>query len=328
MPDRLRVAAPLLLDCLLVDGLARWCVGLPPEPLGPADALVALTAAELSPTGRPAAVLAFHSAMAGQVAQAAGIDIYLPGYRGKSLIPVLSWLAATRLAEPGAQVTWHLRKQQGPDSVLRLLADLGWNLRRSRTGQDITLAGTPPALATLPGPRSLSARLGDQAVCLEADYGVFSPQGIDQGTELLLRIALKSEPVPVVADIGTGYGPLAIGLVRNAIAERAVATDVDSIALWLAGRNAVAAGVELDARCSADPGTVPATALTVCNVPTHVDVAASASLMAGLLARAKRGRLLIVVHRSLEARYARYFSASGVRARSHPGQDHVVLDNG
>jgi 16S rRNA G1207 methylase RsmC len=314
--------------------LARWCVGLPPEPLGPADALVALTAAELAApelaaAERQAAALGFHLAMRQPTPQATSrVDIYLPGYRGKSFIPVLGSLAASQLAGPPARVSWHLRKQQGPDSVLRLLAGLGWQLNRSRHGQDIVLTGTGPRPATRPRPRSFTAVLGDHKLSLAADYGVFSPTGLDDGTELLLGIALRAKPTSVVADVGTGYGPLAIGLVRNRVAERAVATEVDCVALWLAELNAEAAGVELDARCSPDPGAIPATGLTVCNVPTHIDAEQSASLMAGLLARARHGRLLIVVHRSLEARYARYFTAASMRVRRHPGRDHVVLDCG
>jgi 16S rRNA G1207 methylase RsmC len=327
--NSIRAAPDGLLDSLLVIGeVARWHIGQPTVPLGGTDALVALTAAELLvPSSRGLTAVGFHEAMARPALPAAGqVEIWLPGYRGRSFIPVLAWLAATRLASPAATISWHMSKRQGPDSVQRLLDELGWNLTRSRAGQDIVLAGPVPAAPMLPEPRCFDAQVGGQQLRFAADYGVFSPGGLDAGTELLLDVALRATPGEALADIGIGYGPLAIGLVRNGIGQRAVATDVDCIALWLARRNAAALNVSLAVECSPDPAAVPAAALTVCNVPTHINAEQSAALMAGLLARARHGRLLAVVHRSLEARYARYFAAARVPVRRHPGPDHVVLD--
>ena len=50
--------------------------------------------------------------------------------------------------------------------------------------------------------------------------------------------------------------------------------------------------------------------------------------MGGLLRRARSGRLLAVVHASLEMRYARYFTQAGLRPVRHSGAAHVVLDSG
>jgi 16S rRNA G1207 methylase RsmC len=143
---------------------------------------------------------------------------------------------------------------------------------------------------------------------------------------LLLEAARRGESVEAVADIGTGYGPLAIGLVAGGTAGRAVATEVDCIAVWLAERNAETNGVPMRVECSAEPTAVEDTPLTVCNVPTHLDAERTRGLMAGLLTRSRRGRLLVVVHASLEARYARYFTAAGRRVGRHAGAAHVVLD--
>jgi 16S rRNA G1207 methylase RsmC len=310
--------------------LRRWCVGAPCSAGTPDEGTIALTAEQLSAAGYQAGlVVAFHTAMSGPVPAAAHrVDIHLPGYRGKSFIPVLAWLAATRLAAPDANVVWHVDKQQGPDSVLRLLGSLGWELEQTRHGRSRQLSGRAPAVAELPEPNRFSANVGGIPLRLAADYGVFSPNEIDAGTELLLRVALQGSPVPSLADIGTGYAPLAIGLVRNGIAARAAATDVDCIALWLAERNAADNGITgFEAVCSADPGDIGPTPLTVCNVPTHINAGQTAALMAGLLARARAGRLLAVVHASLEARYTRYFTAAGIRPARHPGLHHVVLDS-
>ena len=106
-----------------------------------------------------------------------------------------------------------------------------------------------------------------------------------------------------------------------------MATDVDCIALWLAERNAAACGVRMDVHCTPDPLQAESTPLTVCNVPTHINAAQSAELMRGLAQRARGGReLLIVVHASLEARYARHLATAGLKAVRHPGPSHVVLE--
>jgi 16S rRNA G1207 methylase RsmC len=159
---------------------------------------------------------------------------------------------------------------------------------------------------------------------LEADYGVFSPGAIDAGSALLLEVASGLGPLEALADIGVGYGALALSLVAGGVAPRAVATEVDSIAAWLAERNAAAAGIELRLALDPDPLAVERTELTVCNVPTHLDARASAALMAGLAARARDGRLLAVVHAGLEERYARHLE--GLDVARHRGADHVVLE--
>ena len=96
------------------------------------------------------------------------------------------------------------------------------------------LTGSPPEVAEPVQPKAYTTDIGGVAVQLAADYGVFSPAGIDAGTRLLLNVALRGPKVTTLADIGTGYGPLAVGLVRSGLAAHAVATDIDCVALWLA----------------------------------------------------------------------------------------------
>jgi 16S rRNA (guanine1207-N2)-methyltransferase len=181
--------------------------------------------------------------------------------------------------------------------------------------------------AGLPEPRKFSAMIGAIELTFLADYGVFSPDQIDDGSRLLVQVMLRQPPVEVLADIGVGYGPLAIAAVRGGVAARAVATDVDCIALWLAQRNAAASGIRLDVHCTPDPLAAEPTPLTVCNVPTHINAGHSAELMRALAQRARGGRrLLIVVHASLEARYGRHLAAAGLTAGRHPGPSHVVLE--
>jgi 16S rRNA G1207 methylase RsmC len=312
--------------------VTRWTVGDPPDALPAGEGLVALTAFGLSDgaaEGGPA--LGFHEAMVrDDLPRAPRLDVLLPTYRGKGLVAVLSWLIARRLAAPDGEVTWSLTKQQGAASFPRLLTSLGWrDVRRSREGKLYKVVGRPPADAVLPEPQTFTARLGGNPLTFAADYGVFSPGHVDDGTAHLLDVALRQPHTPAVADIGIGYGALTLGLVRAGVADRAVATDVDCVALWLAATNARANGVPLDVVCTPDPAGVPDTPLTVCNVPTHIDMASTAAFMGGLAQRAADGRrLLAVVHASLVERYARYLTDAGLTARRHHGTSHVVFEVG
>jgi 16S rRNA G1207 methylase RsmC len=264
----------------------------------------------------------FHDLAAGRVELPPSTDVEItpPAYRGKRLLPVLSWLVTGRLAAAGARATWRVERRHGPDPVRRALEPFGWTLTPERAGRWLLLHGEVPPPHELPAPRSFRAG----ALTFEADYGVFSPDAIDAGSALLLEVAAGVDPVDAVADIGVGYGALAVSLVAAGVARRAVATEVDSIAAWLAERNAAAAGVELGLALDPDPLAVGRTQLTVCNVPTHLDARGSAALMAGLAERARDGRLLAVVHAALEERYARHLG--GLRVARHPGPEHVVLE--
>jgi 16S rRNA G1207 methylase RsmC len=215
-----------------------------------------------------------------------------------------------------------VERRLGPEYVRRELSPLGWELIASRAGRWLLLEGAVPAPHALPPPRSFVAG----GVRFEADYGVFSPERIDPGSALLLDVASRFEPVDAVADIGIGYGALALSLVVGRLAARAVGTDVDSIALWLAERNAADAGVPLEVKLDADPLAIPRTPLTVCNVPTHVDAARTAALMGGLAERARDGRLLAVVHASLEERYARHLDRPSLSVTHHAGAGYVVFE--
>ena len=265
--------------------------------------------------------VAFHELAAGRASLPEGvehIELAPPAYRGKRLLPVLSWLATHKA--PGARATWRVERRFGPDYVRRALEPYGWRLEPERAARWLLLHGDVPAPHELPPPRSFSAH----GLTFEADYGVFSPERIDPGSELLLEVARAAGPVEKVADIGTGYGALALLLVASGCAERALATEVDSISAWLAERNARAAGMDLRVELDPDPLAFGPTPLTVSNVPTHVDAARTAAMMEGLAERASQGRLLFVVHAALADRYARYLRA--LRVKRHTSGEHVVFE--
>jgi 16S rRNA G1207 methylase RsmC len=306
--------------------LRCWHIGLPDRWETQDDGVVAFTANELDQAApRASAVLGLHDAMRDPVPRAPRVEIHVPPYRPKSLIPVLSWLA-THLGRDDAEVSWYLGKQQGPDSVRKLLEGLGWSLTKDRQGNTVRLHATQSPSTALPEPASFIARLGSHQARLAADYGVFSPDHVDDGTSLLLDVALRRPPVDIVADIGIGYGSLAIGLVLNSVAQAAVGTDVDCIALWLTEQNANAHGVPLTLNCHPDPSSVQLTPLTLCNIPTHINAEQTARFMAGLARRAEHGTLLVVVHASLEHRYTRHLTSARLPVIRHPGPAHVVLE--
>ncbi|GAB3426380.1 class I SAM-dependent methyltransferase [Flindersiella endophytica] len=308
----------------------RWHLGLP-ETFAPDDGVIGYSHDELtSAAPHVAEVRGLHDVLADpKPPRASEVEVHLPSYRPRTLVPVLAWLAA-RMADPGGEVRWPLGKRQGPDSVLRLLEAGGWKLEKQKAGKQlVVLRGTAPeadGVPEPPEPAGFEAQLGAREVTLRADYGVFSPRQVDDGTLALLDVALRQQPVDVVADIGIGYAPLAIGLVLNGVAAAAVGTDVDCLAIWLARGNAAALDVPLTLTCDPDPLSVPMTPLTVCNVPTHIQAPGSARLMAGLVARAQHGKLLAVVHESLQERYARYFTSAQIPLTHHRGEHHVILE--
>jgi 16S rRNA G1207 methylase RsmC len=327
MPDRLGPTGTPGYG-MIIPEISRWRVADPENRTNPGTGSVIFCAP--TPTIRPAgghASVWFHDAMGKDYGRAMEVELWLPTYRGNSLVPVLGWLVTGRLAHADAQVTWWLGKRQGPDSIARMLDSLGWQrITRTQEGRYIRLVARPPGAVSLPDPACFIGSIGKRSLTFEADYGVFSSKGIDAGTALLADVAMSQSPVEVVADIGIGYGALAIGMVVHGVAKRAVATDIDSVALWLAGRNALRHGVDLSMACTGNPLDVPPTPLTLCNFPTHIDVAASRLLMAGLIRRARSGRLLIVVHKSLESRYASQLTEAGLAVNRHVGSAHIVLD--
>jgi len=83
--------------------------------------------------------------------------------------------------------------------------------------------------------------LGELALELQADRGVFGSRGVDLGTLSLLREAPGPPPTGDILDLGSGYGPIAIALARQAPGARIWAVDVNERALELTRTNAEAA---------------------------------------------------------------------------------------
>jgi 16S rRNA G1207 methylase RsmC len=91
-------------------------------------------------------------------------------------------------------------------------------------------------------PRSVFLHLGELALELQADRGVFGSRAVDLGTLTLLREAPAPPPDGDILDLGSGYGPIAITLAKQAPKARVWAVDVNERALELTRANARAAG--------------------------------------------------------------------------------------
>src|ERR1700716_4526438 len=98
-----------------------------------------------------------------------------------------------------------------------------------------------PAPAVASKPRKVHLHVGELAIELLADRAVFGSRGIDLGTLVLLREAPPPPARGEILDLGSGYGPIAIALARQAPDARLWAVDVNERALELTKANAAAA---------------------------------------------------------------------------------------
>lgn len=150
--------------------------------------------------------------------------------------------------------------------------------------------------------RRIEVTLAGRDLTLEVAPGIFSPDHVDLGTQVLLRSV--PQPRGEVLDIGCGWGPIAITAALRSPDARVTAVDVNERALDLARRNAAAAGVA-DRVTVARPEDVAAdTAFDTIwsNPPIRIGKAALHDLLAHWLPRlAPGGEAFLVVQKNLGA---------------------------
>ncbi|MBV9953515.1 MAG: methyltransferase [Acidimicrobiia bacterium] len=123
----------------------------------------------------------------------------------------------------------------------------------ARTGQYFEAQPTVPSR-----PGRVHLALADVDLELGTDRGVFSAERIDAGTDFLLRDHARPDPAArILADIGCGYGPIALTLALRSPAAAVWAIDVNERALDLCRANAVRHGVA-DRVHAVTPEDVPA----------------------------------------------------------------------
>jgi 16S rRNA (guanine1207-N2)-methyltransferase len=91
--------------------------------------------------------------------------------------------------------------------------------------------------------RTVTLTLPDLTIDFTTDSGVFSGDGIDQGTKLLLLEAPAPPATGDLLDLGCGYGPIAITLARRSPAATVWAVDVNERAVALCAENATSVGL-------------------------------------------------------------------------------------
>lgn len=305
----------------------RWTIGA--AHAGRTDGVVALTLDELraAKAARVRCVVRFDDLLAGAEVEGAEEVFLRPSmWRGHAFIALCEWIACAKLAAPGARVTWTVPARGGATGVRKTLESRGWDFEESRAKdkRHRVFEGVAPEAGAFPEPRSFVASLGPRELRFEADWGVFSLGHIDEGTRALFDAAAAAG-VSSVADIGTGYGAVAVGLAAMDSSATVVASDVDLVALHLAGRNAAANGVRLELVCGDDPSALDATELTTCEIPTHVPPAQTQRLVDGLVARAHHGAVLVAVHNGLVERYVGLFSGAGAASDVDERTTHSIL---
>lgn len=91
--------------------------------------------------------------------------------------------------------------------------------------------------------RTVPLRVGGRALDLTTQAGVFSRDGIDAGTALLLSSAPAPSATGNLLDLGCGYGPIALTLAVRSPRATVWAVDVNERARELCAANAAAAGL-------------------------------------------------------------------------------------
>jgi 16S rRNA G1207 methylase RsmC len=91
--------------------------------------------------------------------------------------------------------------------------------------------------------RQFHARIAGQQYELTTANGIFSPERIDAGTEVLLSHVPAPPPGGNLLDLGCGWGPIALTLAVHSPRATVWAVDVNERALDLVRRNAAALGL-------------------------------------------------------------------------------------
>ena len=167
--------------------------------------------------------------------------------------------------------------------------------------------------------REVRLDLADVTLRLATDRGVFSAERVDPGTRVLLAEAPPpSAAASVIADIGCGYGPIALALAARAPGAVVWAIDVNERARALCRRNAEANG--LSNVLVAAPEDVPADVrfdAIWSNPPIRIGKPALHELLTHWLgALAPDGQAWLVVQRHLGAdSLARWLDEAGWATR-------------
>ena len=105
-------------------------------------------------------------------------------------------------------------------------------------------------------PRTISVQLAGRHLDVTTANGIFSPERVDTGTQVLLGNVPAPPPGGNLLDLGCGWGPIALTLALESPRATVWAVDVNERALELVRRNAESLG--LDNVNAVTPADVPA----------------------------------------------------------------------
>ncbi|MBD7995890.1 methyltransferase [Arthrobacter sp. Sa2CUA1] len=91
--------------------------------------------------------------------------------------------------------------------------------------------------------RPLRVTLAGQERTLTTSGGIFSPDGLDKGTQILLSGIPDPAPAGNLLDIGCGWGPIALTMALKSPGAQVYAVDVNERSLGLTRDNAAALGL-------------------------------------------------------------------------------------
>lgn len=160
----------------------------------------------------------------------------------------------------------------------------------------------PRTNATLPQPPTRMVPLPD-GTPLQVAPGVFSGDGLDGGTRLLLQ-ALAEVDLPEdfsgnIVDVGCGAGHLGVAAARRWPAARIMLLDADARAVACAKSNAIGLQAEVQWWDEFDPWPVPDADLVLMNPPCHAGTSVDLTIARRLFACVSGRRLLVVANRQL-----------------------------
>jgi 16S rRNA G1207 methylase RsmC len=130
--------------------------------------------------------------------------------------------------------------------------------------------------------RNFHARLAGQVYELTTASGIFSPERVDAGTEVLLANTPTPPPGGNLLDLGCGWGPIALSLAIASPRATVWAVDVNERALDLVRRNARSLGLDNVNACT--PDNVP-TDLSFMTIWSNPPIRVGKNELHGLLER-------------------------------------------
>tara|TARA_B100000749_G_C18424585_1_gene465036 strand:- start:946 stop:1605 length:660 start_codon:yes stop_codon:yes gene_type:complete len=150
-------------------------------------------------------------------------------------------------------------------------------------------------------PREITIRLAGEDRVLTSAPGVFSPERLDAGTNVLLSNVPAPPPGGNLLDLGCGWGPIALSLALESPHATVWAVDVNQRALDLVRQNAARLGLDNITACTPDNVPTDVRFMTIwSNPPIRVGKSELHSMLSTWLPRLEVGAdAWLVVQRNL-----------------------------